>query len=424
MTELEDRLRRDLSMLAARATLDSIRPLEVPVRTRRSLAVRWLAPATAAVAVLAVITCVSLAGRDAGQRLPPRAVAAGMPPYYVTVNDKPDGTKTSRAALSVRSSATGGVRASLLLPRPQQGQLWISGAADDRTFVLSEGYRTYLLLQLSADGRIARLSHLPTRFFAFQSQPGMILYSLAGALSPDGRDIAFATNSCPRPGKGAPLTCQFGIRVVSLATGASKTWTDSWGPKKQLGLPFILQPSWGDNGREIAFGQLVPSSPGLADYRLLNVAGTSGSLLADSRPILSAPVAAPDQAAQLTPDGRALILPDYTNANAPGQDGRGVAYLGVVERSVPTGRVLRILHVAKSFYDNNSLRSQLADWADADCDVLSLGPTGLHALVQCNGFGRLDGSHFTPLPGVPSAEANYDSSFNVDGIGSGGTAAW
>jgi hypothetical protein len=35
------------------------------------------------------------------------------------------------------------------------------------------------------------------------------------------------------------------------------------------------------------------------------------------------------------------------------------------------------------------------------CYAESLGPSGVHALIWClNSFGRLDGSHFTPLPGA------------------------
>jgi len=33
---------------------------------------------------------------------------------------------------------------------------------------------------------------------------------------------------------------------------------------------------------------------------------------------------------------------------------------------------------------------------------LSLAPAGVHVLVDCFGFGRVDGSRFTPLPGFPS----------------------
>jgi hypothetical protein len=75
--------------------------------------------------------------------------------------------------------------------------------------------------------------------------------------------------------------------------------------------------------------------------------------------------------------------------------------------------LLRVLHAATEHYG--------AGWvahatADAGCQVLSLGPTGLHALVRCPGLGRLADDRFTALPGVPVI-------MNA-GTGIGGTAAW
>ena len=57
MTDLEDRLRRDLTTYAGRATAENIRGLQPPTdphsarRARQSRARRWLAPTGAAVAV-------------------------------------------------------------------------------------------------------------------------------------------------------------------------------------------------------------------------------------------------------------------------------------------------------------------------------------------------------------------------------------
>jgi len=406
MTEIEVRLRSELKALAEQVEPESIRSLHDPVHRRRFPAVRWLAPAMAMVAVLAVVAGVSLARHDVRQRPAPPGASGTMPAYYATLSERLNGAKLKRVALTIRSSATGHVLASTWLPPAPQGPLWISGAADDRTFVLSEGIGSYLLLKLSPDGRIARLSRLPARFFAYHSHPD--IYALAGALSPDGREVAFLMNSCLL-GSGGPSICRVGIRVVSLATGASKTWTESVNPEKQTVL-FSLEPSWGDSGREMSFEQVVTPSATPVVYRLLNAAGPGGSLLADSRLIFSFPVVAdPEAEALLTPDGRALVLQNFANAKPPGKGGRGDAEIRVVERSVLTGRLLGVLHVLKV--------PQQDFWNYTYCDILSMGPTGVHVLMQCNDFGRLDGSHFTPLPGVPSAQANSK-------YGSGGTAAW
>jgi len=48
--------------------------------------------------------------------------------------------------------------------------------------------------------------------------------------------------------------------------------------------------------------------------------------------------------------------------------------------------------------------------------VLSLAPGGVHVLVECFGFGRLDDRRFTPLPGFPSPSGS--------GISGQQAAAW
>jgi hypothetical protein len=397
MTEIETRLRSELKTLAEQVRPESIRPLREPVRRRKSLTLRWLAPVTAVVAVLAIITGVSLIGHTVKQRPTPPATA--MPPYYVTLNDG-----ASHLVLTVRSSATGQVLASTSLPHSPENTQWISGAADDRTFVLSDGIGRYLLLKLSAGGRIARLSRLPARYFAFQSGNGT--YKGAGVLSPDGHELAFLTNNCFTLMTRAGSTCQVGIRVVSLANGASKAWTQTLAPLKDSF--FSLQPSWVDNGREIAFGRVAVGSRTPFRYWLLNVAGPGGSLLADSRLIFSTVWALPysNGEALPTPDGRAFVMQSYGYPQPTENGGHGDAYIRVVERSVSTGRVLRVLYVLKV--------PERGIFGSTYCHLLSMGPTGVHVLMQCNNFGRLDGNHFTPLPGLPPSSAdNYSA-----------TAAW
>jgi hypothetical protein len=51
-----------------------------------------------------------------------------------------------------------------------------------------------------------------------------------------------------------------------------------------------------------------------------------------------------------------------------------------------------------------------------ECNVLSLAPSGVHLLVACYAFGRLDGNVFTPLPGFPSPSSS--------GLSEQTTGAW
>ena len=412
MTDLEERLSRDLKEFSEQAQPGSIRPLRVPPVRKWSLVVRWLAPVAAVAAVLGVITGVSLVGRSAGRG----PASAGAPSYYVTLTGAVRGQQAVLTA-TVRDSATGKALTAMAVPvqhttvrlrtqvttRPQHGGTvpvpggqppmpsGISAAADGRTFAITDDLG-FFLLRVAADGRSAQLSRLPISV--------SYIVSDTAALSPDGSQLAIDAESCPSGG------CREGIDVVSLVTGARKTWL---GPS-MAGSP--LNPAWVDQGKELMFVWQVGNSPTPQGYRLLNVAGPGGGLLTASRPMVSPPAQHGwyFPGAVLTPDGRALITTDYRNV--PGRDGGGTAVLRVVELSARTGRLLRVLHEATVPYS----RKNPALFVDGDCNVLSLSPAGLHALVQCTGFGRLDGSRFTPLPGIPVT-------MNA-GTGIGGTAAW
>ncbi len=87
----------------------------------------------------------------------------------------------------------------------------------------------------------------------------------------------------------------------------------------------------------------------------------------------------------------------------------------IVELSARTGRLLRVLHTA-TVYRATPGNSGTVGQLDQNCNVLSLGPTGVHVLVACFAFGRLDGTRFTPLPGFPSPSSS--------GISGQQAAAW
>jgi hypothetical protein len=429
---LEDRVRA-----AFRADAETVRPETIPGVPRRGVrpgrwkrrvhragsrakTVRWLAPAAAMAAVIGVIAGVALVASPAGRLA--SGTPAGTPPYYVTLTGAMAGPKPSCPqpphpcesdqqpvlTAAVRDSSTGALLTTVNVPlfrassgplrgkRPPGGGVpmpsGISAAADGRTFAITDDLG-FFLLHVAADGRSAQLARLPIHV--------SYIISDTAALSPDGSQLAIDVESCPRSG------CREGIDIVSLATGASRTWL---GPS-MAGSP--LSPAWVGNGNEIMFLWQVGGSSTPQGYRLLNVSGPGGALLGSSRPMVSPPVQNGWEfpGAMLTPDGSGLITTGYRNI--PGPDGGGTAILRVVELSASTGRLLRVLHVATEHYGRGYL-AQAA--ADASCQVLSLGATGLHALVQCPGFGRLDGDRFTPLPGIPV-------SMNP-GTGIGGTATW
>jgi hypothetical protein len=368
MASLEDRLRSELRHIADSADEASFRPLRVPARRRSQGLVRWLAPVAAMAAIVAVIAGVNVARFPA-----PQSAITGMPPYYVTV-DYVTVDHTEKATATVHASATGKALSSVQLPTARNvptGQLifWsISAAANDQTFLIQQ-VRQLFVLSLGADGRSARLSEVPVS----------LLPTASVAISPDGSTAAIESMPSCRTTEVSPGCTSTEIQLVSLDTGATtRTWSTralaaqstwiSWTRASQI---LFLWPGLG------------PESPQPASLRLLDV-GAPGSNLLAARAV---PMrggnepSSPVPYAFLTPDGKTVIFSAVTSDSA----------VGIQAASARTGTSLYVLGQHT--------------WAQtATCNVLSLGPAGLHALVLCGGLsvflGRVDNGRFTRLPGI------------------------
>ena len=406
MTDLEDLLRRDLGEFASRARPELIRGPQAPRMQRGSRTVRWLAPAAAVLAMVGVITGVSLATGHrprTGSGQPTEAqIAPGMPRYYVTVVRRiirDDTTVTTTAVVhdSMTGAALARVRVPTLVTKGSVFAPFISAASDDRTFVITEtggnppNHRLawFFLLHVAANGRSARLTRLPI------SVPGSLSVHSA-ALSPDGTKLAMQEQSCSTSG------CYYtGIRVVTIATEAVRAWTT-----RARGAPWDV--SWAGNST-LAF-QWGKTN------RLLNVAGTGGKLLSGpSVAVPAEPAAATGYISFLvTPDLRTVIT--STVQNIPDGHGTDTVVAKIVELSARTGRLLRVLSTTTEHAVTPGENIGETGSLDESCYVLSLAPSGTNVLADCFGFGRTDGSRFTPLPGFPSPSST--------GISDEHAAAW
>jgi hypothetical protein len=155
----------------------------------------------------------------------------------------------------------------------------------------------------------------------------------------------------------------------------------------------------------------VPGPP--TGYRLLDLTGAGRNLLA-SRAIGSPPPE-PTQyvpSALVTPGGNLVIT--STVQNIPDGPGRDTVVAKIVELAARTGQLVRVLYTVAPLgvVDGGNGAGQL----DQGCNVLSLGPAGVHVLVACFSFGRVDDHRFTPLPGFPSSSSS--------GISGQQAAAW
>jgi hypothetical protein len=301
MTAPEDKLRA-----ALRETADEIPaeapPLHLPARRpglrRGGLRVRrarrgwtaWAAPLASAVLVLAVIaTSVAL---TRGVHRPRAANSSGvgldgLPPYYVALTtQKPDSDiyDLGATAAEVRSTVTGAVLASLTPPRPYVSFTGVTGAADDRTFVLSaqgpnEPFRTYPAQRLFLL-HIDPASATPGGRMSLQALPagyipaGTVLHDMA--LSPDGTTLAADIGT---------VLFNDHLYLFNLATGASRAWSartcaECFPSSGGLGYGGVNVDalSWTADGQHVAF---VWDNT----VRLLDTRAAGSNLLADSKPV-------------------------------------------------------------------------------------------------------------------------------------------
>jgi hypothetical protein len=256
-----------------------------------------LAPAAAAVTVVVVaIALVIIRGIPNGSVVPPVPSASatgpgGVPRYYVALNQQ--ATKTGAAnALLVGDALTGKAIKTFTPPTGTSFQS-VSGAADDRAFVVLDvahpnnspnlaAYRWYEVKLAPGTAHPATLTRLPvgSRFTQV----------VATALSGSGQELAVAgVLSGSR---------QRGVEVFSLATGrllhdwstsdATALIPASW----MLGASQFPLLTWIDGDRAITFTTISQPSPSdtAAGYketvRRLNVSEPrSGDLMADSKVI-------------------------------------------------------------------------------------------------------------------------------------------
>jgi len=274
----------------------------------------------------------------------------------------------------------------------------VTGSADGRTYVVLDntfqgaghgyGVRFYRL-QAGPQGRTLRVDRLPISTFPLAVD--------GTALSPDGRELAIAEQSCRDSG------CQYNqIQVRSLATGATRTWRTrheglslslSWAGRHQVGF------LW-ESGRKT-------HSPRLrSGYRLLDVTGPGGDLLATGPVVQLKPNPGHDiPAAVVTPDGRSFVTSSTRVAH--GRDHHVTVTVKIIMVSARTGKVQRVLYTESGSGVPRGL-GRTGDLAEQRCTVLALDRTGQHPLVQCFvmgrlSFGTLAGGRLAPMAGLPNS---------------------
>jgi hypothetical protein len=401
----------------APAAPDLLRALEAtpgpPVRRGK-----WpglLVPMAAAAAVAGVVAAslvISAAFR--GHALPPGAGPAAqshpspaplrpaalrpaalrqVPRYFAALTQTGPVQLMGGEAAVVRSTVTGHVLATVTPPRPYRIFTWVSAAADDRTFVLAA--QRYWPIASGQAGLPAQNRDITTStaFFKLAFDPATHTAKLARlavpetissgqlagmAVSPDGTRLALDLRRSPQS-----------IQVVTLATGAIRSW--AWQGGGWIGnfKPSGQVLSWTADGRTLEFQQWGTGHPRPIYVRLLDTTAP-GTSLASSKTVLTFPDAnALGANTLLTPDGTKIVT---------------ATPRGITEFSVGTGQP--ILSGDQFHFDWQKL-----GWAAGPPwqDVLWAGPGG-RALVVVDPRGKpgrygpgyilgvLTANTFTPIP--------------------------
>lgn len=456
MNTVEDTLVAALIDTAAEIPADHVPPLRLPARPalrpaafRRAARPRFLVPAAAAASVAAVLAASLLiipghqpAGMSAAAQA---ALLSSLPPYAVRIsNDRHGGDRMTGQVLA---TATGKTLATFSPPAPYNTFTKITGAGDDRTFVLAAGTvavgpsapagtafdvppsgrgggrkheqeiqadtvtvttQKLFLLRLSASGQPGPLTPLPV-----QLPPGRADYrlppgGLAGlALSPDGSKLAIASNPAGRrPADGSVLS------IVSVATGkVLRTWTQPG--NAGIGNDSIdgTQPlSWTADGRTVEFQEL---SGGQEKTLLLDTTAASDDLRS-ARVVLTFRFADASGAkltfnglfgysTPITPDGSAIVGGTVREQQHP-----ATSTTAFTEWSTRTGAVLRRLGQASTPGILQDPQNVL--WTSPSGDVLIVAATRPLPLGRSSATvtGMVTGGTFVQLPGP-----NYTSGISA-----------
>jgi hypothetical protein len=314
---IEDRVRA-----ATRARTDlvrDIRPLglpdELPARGRRSRHARpardprrwltWGAPIAAAALVTALaLALVLLRQAPAPQPGPvaPTSASPGpsvIPRYYVALVN---GSRGAGSNAVVGDDQTGRT-VTVLNPAPGQSFDGVTGAADDRTFVVMNDTASTQVPQRNGSRpapvaawyllRIAPGTAHPAQLTKLPIKP-MAAHVSGLALSPDGRELAVMWQTAISTSAATHLA------VYSMSSGAVlHAWTTQFDLNMSYGWSANAEAlAWVDGDRSLDFRWIAPAdyrwvgSPGptVSDtIRTIDVTAPGGDLLADSRVVLQVP---------------------------------------------------------------------------------------------------------------------------------------
>jgi hypothetical protein len=318
-------------------------------------------------ALVAALTLTGCANAGPSPR-PASTTAAGgsaaSAPFYLEAY-LVGGTVTT-PAVRVINGFTGRAEATIAAPKDARSLPWNPGrpvwypcgaAPDDRTFLLC-GADQYWELRLGEDGKPQSMS-----------APADI--PVAARNNGSNGDPEFAVS--PDARLAAVTTATGGIMVLSLVTGATRSWTIpsgdgyattlSWAGDRSVAFQFVSQSGDDDAGGVRVLDTQSAATAALSASRLIisNERKLAGGISGVFNPVI-------------TPDGSKILAAAWTSFN--------VAELA--EFSARTGQLLAVLMPAASMPGHGS-----------PCQVLWTDPSGSHLIAYCGTPGVVNGTRFT-----------------------------
>jgi hypothetical protein len=275
---------------------------------------------------------------------------------------------TGPLAVSVINIFTGHVEAAIAAPKDAGSFPWMGGhrtwyacgaAPDDRTFLLCDTDQ-YWELRLGDDGKPQSMS-----------APADI--PVAARNNGSKGDPVFAVS--PEARLAAVTTATGGIMVLSLVTGATRSWTIpsadgyatslSWAGDRYVAFQFVSQPRDNDAGGVRVLDTRSAATAALTASRLVisNERKLAGGLSGVFNPVI-------------TPDGSKVVAAVWT----------GFIAAELAEFSARTGRLIAVLIPPARMPGHGS-----------PCQVLWTDPSGAHLIAYCGTSGVVNGTRFTPV---------------------------